>query len=121
MKNKSIGEVAKEVGVEIHTIRFWTDEFAEYIPFEIGKGERRYYPEDAINVFKRINHLIHKDGIRIKSIKEKKMLLASKNQVDSSSNAELLLKIDLLEKKLKFINENLSKIEGLAIDLNNLL
>ncbi len=74
----SIGEVAKELGVQSHTIRFWTDEFAEYIKFEIGKGERRYYTTDAIDVFINIRDLIHSEGIKIRVIKEKKLLLNKK-------------------------------------------
>ena len=61
----------------VHTIRFWTDEFEEFIRFEIGKGERRYYDESAVATFFKIKKLIHEDGIKIKSIKEKKMLLIS--------------------------------------------
>jgi DNA-binding transcriptional MerR regulator len=73
----SIGEVAKKVGVEIHTIRFWTDEFESYLNFEIGKGNRRYYSLSSVETFIKINKLIHIDGIRIKAIKEKKMLVQS--------------------------------------------
>lgn len=106
MKEKSIGEVAKLVGVEIHTIRFWTEEFKEYIVFRLGKGDRRYYSEMAIEMFKRINHLIHHDGIRIKAIKEKKLLLLEdKKKTDGAMYAKLetakklLLEArDLLEK-----------------------
>jgi DNA-binding transcriptional MerR regulator len=71
----SIGEIAKKVGVAGHTIRFWTEEFEEYVPFEIGKGERRYYPEVAVEVFNQINDLIHNQGVKIRVIKEKKLLL----------------------------------------------
>lgn len=101
MKNRglhSIGEVAKMVGVEIHTIRFWTDEFSEYIKFELGKGERRYYPTEAIEVFNRINALIHTDGIRIKMIKEKKLLLNNMPQ------------------KSRDLKEKLAILKGLLID-----
>lgn len=79
MKLLSIGEVAKQVNVASHTVRFWTEEFTEYIKFEIGKGDRRYYPNEAVEVFKKINHLIHEEGIKIRVIKEKKLLLNQSN------------------------------------------
>jgi DNA-binding transcriptional MerR regulator len=97
-KPLSIGEVAKIIGVEIHTIRFWTDEFAEYVKFSIGKGERRYYEETAINMFLKIKTLIHVDGIRIKAIKEKKLLLASENVI---SNTDIQKQIKHALKLLK--------------------
>ena len=80
MKLLSIGEIAKKVDVASHTIRFWTEEFPEYIQFETGKGDRRYYPEESIVVFHRIKDLIHSEGIKIRIIKEKKLLLNSPNQ-----------------------------------------
>ena len=95
MKLLSIGEVAKKVDVASHTIRFWTEEFNEYIKFEIGKGERRYYPIEEVEVFKKINHLIHEEGIKIRVIKEKKLLL-NKTNPELSKVKKVLL--DALEK-----------------------
>ncbi len=95
-KRLSIGEVAKKIGVASHTIRFWTEEFPEYIPFEVGKGERRYYSESAIKIFERINKLIHEDGVKIRVIKEKKLLLhlpSSSKLLDIKKNL-----LDALEK-----------------------
>lgn len=76
----SIGSLAKVIGMPVHTIRFWTDEFEEFIKYEVGKGERRYYDESAVQTFFKIKKLIHEDGIKIKSIKEKKMLLNSSTE-----------------------------------------
>ena len=104
MKTKkpfSIGEVAKMIGVEIHTIRFWTEEFGDYINFTLGKGDRRYYDENAIKILQKIQTLIHTDGIRIKAIKEKKMLLPEVSQPDNSS--ESLLKALALLKEAKLL------------------
>lgn len=96
----SIGVAAKAAGVEVHTIRFWTEEFSEYIPFEIGKGKRRYFTEDSVKIFKKINHLIHAEGIRIRSIKEKKLLLEIVSTADAANiNAVESLKSLLLEIK----------------------
>lgn len=105
MKEKkvfSIGEIAKMIDVEIHTIRFWTDEFSEYIQYELGKGDRRYYEASALSVFSKIRELIHKDGIRIKVIKEKKLLL----QPSQSSKTERLSEA---RKILESILQNLSR------------
>ena len=97
VKPLSIGEVAKRIGVEIHTIRFWTEEFNEYITFEIGKGDRRYYEESSILVFEKIKKLIHEQGIRIKTIKEKKLLLKPYLNEDSKKE-ELINLLEVLEK-----------------------
>ena len=72
--NISIGEVAKILGVESHTIRFWNQEFKDNIPYHISRGNRRYYNNQSIDIFKKIQKLIHKDGIKIRVIKDKQML-----------------------------------------------
>lgn len=104
-KPVSIGEVAKIIGVEIHTIRFWTDEFKEYISFTIGKGERRYYDENAIACLEKIKKLLYTDGIRIKVIKEKKLLLASNIEKDTSSYQLKLDKLMILLNEAKMALE----------------
>ena len=76
----SIGQVAKITGFEIHTIRFWTGEFEEYLEFKLGAGDRRYYNQKSVEIFKKINKLIHEDGLKIRVIKEKNLLLETKHQ-----------------------------------------
>ena len=72
--NMPIGEVAKLLGVEAHTIRFWTKEFEPHIPYTIGKGERKYYSLGSVEVFKKIQELIHVKGVKIRFIKENNLL-----------------------------------------------
>jgi DNA-binding transcriptional MerR regulator len=110
----SVGDIAKEVGVETHTIRFWTDEFEKNITLVLGKGARRYYKRSNIPIFKLINRLIHTDGYRIKSIKDNNLIEKFlNNQVDNAGagavdNVKIkqilqnaLDKISNLEQKLK--------------------
>lgn len=96
----SIGEVAKELNVASHTIRFWTEEFSEYIKFETGKGERRYYPTHSLDVFFKIKNLIHSEGVKIRIIKEKKLLLAQEKTNTGQLNSKLLSIETLLKEAL---------------------
>jgi len=69
--NLSIGQVAKILNLPVHTIRFWTEEFNHQIPYIVKKGDRRYYSQGSLAIITKIQKLIHKDGIKIKNIKEK--------------------------------------------------
>ena len=55
MKNnkiyRSIGEVAKEILVNTHTLRFWEKEFKQIRP-KILNGNRRYYDVKNIEILK---------------------------------------------------------------------
>ncbi|MCH8273845.1 MAG: MerR family transcriptional regulator [Armatimonadetes bacterium] len=48
----SISAASAITGVEIHTLRFWESEFAEFMgPARTKGGQRRYRPEDIQTVF----------------------------------------------------------------------
>ena len=48
-KYKTIGEVAKEVSVKTHTLRFWEKKFKQIKP-KILFGERRYYSHNDVKL-----------------------------------------------------------------------
>ena len=72
MKNnkiyRSIGEVAKEILVNTHTLRFWEKEFKQIKP-KILSGKRRYYSEKDINLLKLIYELLKNQGYTIPGAK----------------------------------------------------
>ena len=52
--DKAVGiSVASRItGIEIHTLRYWETEFADYLqPVRTAGGQRRYRPEDIQAVF----------------------------------------------------------------------
>ena len=44
---KTIGEVASELGIPQHVLRFWETRFAQIRPLKRGGGRRYYRPEDV--------------------------------------------------------------------------
>ena len=74
---KSIGEVAeildlvnkKKGTFNTHTIRFWEKEFKQIKP-KILSGNRRYYDDKAINILKKIKHLLKDQGMTINGAKK---------------------------------------------------
>ena len=74
---KTIGEVAeildlvnkKKGTLNTHTIRFWEKEFKQIKP-KILSGNRRYYDDKAINILKKIKHLLKDQGMTIKGAKK---------------------------------------------------
>lgn len=68
-KKRSIGDVAHEIGVEPHVIRFWEEQFPQIKP-EIGKGSRRYYYNKQLKVLKRIKKFLHDEGYTIAGLQK---------------------------------------------------
>ena len=66
---KSIGEVAKEISTNTHTLRFWEKEFKQIKPMTLT-GNRRYYSKKDITVIKIIHELLKKRGYTIAGVKK---------------------------------------------------
>ena len=49
-KKRSIGDAAKEIGVQAYVIRFWETKFADYIKPTVGVGGRRYFFDKDIKI-----------------------------------------------------------------------
>jgi DNA-binding transcriptional MerR regulator len=66
---KNISEVAGELNLPQHVLRFWETKFTLIKPIKRG-GRRRYYrPEDVDNL-RRIQGLLYDDGYTIKGVQK---------------------------------------------------
>ncbi|MHA1539350.1 MAG: MerR family transcriptional regulator [Alphaproteobacteria bacterium] len=62
---KTIGEVAKDLAVAPHVLRFWEKKFYQIKPIKRDRGRRYYRPED-VETLKTIQTLLHKERYTIK-------------------------------------------------------
>ena len=66
---KNIGEVAGELNLPQHVLRFWETKFTSIKPIKRGGGRRYYRPEDISNL-RRIQGLLYEDGYTIKGVQK---------------------------------------------------
>src|SRR6476619_3152508 len=64
---RTISEVATELDVPQHVLRFWESKFSQVRPLKRGGGRRYYRPED-IDLLRRIRSLLYDDGYTIKGV-----------------------------------------------------
>ncbi|QQS15253.1 MAG: MerR family transcriptional regulator [Rhodospirillales bacterium] len=64
---RTISEVATELDVPQHVLRFWESKFNQVRPLKRGGGRRYYRPED-IDLLRRIRSLLYDDGYTIKGV-----------------------------------------------------
>lgn len=76
---RTISEVADELAVQQHVLRFWETKFSQVRPLKRGGGRRYYRPED-VDLLKRIHHLLYVEGYTIKGV-QKLLKDVGKNQV----------------------------------------
>jgi DNA-binding transcriptional MerR regulator len=64
---RTISEVAHELEVPQHVLRFWESRFTQIKPLKRGGG-RRYYRPDDIELLRRIKNYLYKQGYTIKGV-----------------------------------------------------
>jgi DNA-binding transcriptional MerR regulator len=62
---RSISEVADELDLPQHVLRFWESRFHDIKPMKRGGG-RRYYRPDDVNLLRGIRHLLYGEGYTIR-------------------------------------------------------
>lgn len=64
---RTIAEVAAELGVATHVLRFWETKFPQLKPTKQSGGRRFYKPED-VALLKYIQQLLYKEGYTIRGV-----------------------------------------------------
>lgn len=66
---RTISEVASELDVPQHVLRFWESRFTQIKPVKRAGGRRYYRPED-VDLLKGIRSLLYSDGFTIKGVQK---------------------------------------------------
>lgn len=71
---RTIGEVATDLGVPQHVLRYWETRFVQLRPVTRA-GNRRYYRPEDVALARRIHSLLNQEGYTVKGVQR---LLAGK-------------------------------------------
>ncbi len=83
---RTISEVAEDLHIPQHVLRFWETKFPQLKPLKRGGGRRYYRPED-IGLLKRVGDLLYTQGYTIKGVQR---LLRDGDLPDLAAAAETL-------------------------------
>jgi DNA-binding transcriptional MerR regulator len=64
---RTISEVADDLDLPQHVLRFWETRFAQIRPMKRGGG-RRYYRPDDVDLLRGIRHLLYEEGYTIHGV-----------------------------------------------------
>lgn len=74
---RTISEVAEQLDLPQHVLRFWETRFTQIKPMKRGGGRRYYRPQD-VELIKGIRHMLYDQGYTIKGVQ--KLLRENGNQ-----------------------------------------
>lgn len=66
---RTIGEMAKILGVKTHILRYWEEQFPMLQPLKRAGGRRHYRPED-VTLLQTIYRLLNQEGYTIKGARK---------------------------------------------------
>ena len=81
---RTIGEVAADLGLPQHILRYWETRFPQLRPLQRA-GNRRYYRPSDVVLAKRIDRLLNSEGYTVKGVQQ---LLAREPGGDVATAAE---------------------------------
>src|SRR5215510_7801613 len=64
---RTISEVAEDLDLPQHVLRFWETRFSQIKPMKRGGG-RRYYRPDDVDLLRGIRHLLYGEGYTIRGV-----------------------------------------------------
>ena len=66
---RTISEVADELNVQPHVLRFWESKFTQIKPMK-RRGGRRYYSPKDVEILTKIQRLLYNEGYTIKGVQK---------------------------------------------------
>jgi DNA-binding transcriptional MerR regulator len=96
---RTISEVAEELEVPQHVLRFWESRFPQVRPLKRAGG-RRYYRPDDVSLLRRIRQCLYDQGYTIKGVQKllREGALKSAEGVRAGTQAGVVSKAETAEK-----------------------
>lgn len=66
---RTIGEVARALGIRQHVLRYWEEQFPMLRPVKRSGGRRYYRPED-VRMVATIDRLVHREGFTLRGARQ---------------------------------------------------
>lgn len=66
---RTIGEVAADLGLPQHILRYWETRFPQLKPLQRA-GNRRYYRPADVSLLRKIHRLLNEDGYTVRGVQQ---------------------------------------------------
>ena len=121
---RTIAEVAEELGVATHVLRFWETKFPQIKPMK-RSGGRRYYRPDDVEIVKLIRNYLYDKRYTIEGVqklfKEKGLKNLLGEEIQKDFFEESPTDIELSEESKEFLNSLRTQLQEITKDLSDTL
>ena len=121
---RTIAEVAEELGVATHVLRFWETKFPQIKPMK-RSGGRRYYRPDDVELVRRIRDFLYEkrytmEGVQ-KLFKEKGVKAILGEEIQKDFFEETADSVELNEESRKLISYVRGELKSMSEELERTL
>ena len=112
---RTISEVAEDLDLPAHVLRFWETKFSQVHPLKRGGGRRYYRPED-VQLLSHIRSLLYDEGYTIKGV-QKLMREGNLKKSDLAPSPSEMASFEANSLKSE-IQDAIDELEALRADVN---
>ena len=112
---RTISEVAKDLDLPAHVLRFWETKFSQVHPLKRGGGRRYYRPED-VQLLRHIRSLLYDEGYTIKGV-QKLMREGNLKKSDLAPSPSNMASLEANSLKSE-IQDTIDELEALRAEIN---
>ena len=121
---RTIAEVAEELGVATHVLRFWETKFPQIKPMKRSGGRRYYRPDDA-ELVRRIRDFLYEKRYTIEGVqklfKEKGVKAILGEEIQKDFFEETADSVELNEESRKLISYVRGELKSMSEELERTL
>ena len=121
---RTIAEVAEELGVATHVLRFWETKFPQIKPMK-RSGGRRYYRPDDVELVRRIRDFLYEKRYTIEGVqklfKEKGVKAILGEEIQKDFFEETADSVELNEESRKLISYVRGELKSMSEELERTL
>lgn len=121
---RTIAEVAEELGVATHVLRFWETKFPQIKPMK-RSGGRRYYRPDDVELVRRIRDFLYEKRYMIEGVqklfKEKGVKAILGEEIQKDFFEETADSVELNEESRKLISYVRGELKSMSEELERTL
>lgn len=121
---RTIAEVAEELGIATHVLRFWETKFPQIKPMK-RSGGRRYYRPDDVELVRRIRDFLYEKRYTIEGVqklfKEKGVKAILGEEIQKDFFEETADSVELNEESRKLISYVRGELKSMSEELERTL
>ena len=108
----SLKEVVARTGITAATIRYYDQQFEEYLGITRGAGRRRLFDAGSLERLKELRRLLKDEGLSIRQAR--KLLSEDGNGVSAAGQLEALRsEVIALRAKVRFLEEQVNRLKDI--------